>query len=444
MTAGPLLLLQIILHMTAAAVYNYNETSEEIPDRYNPEYLSGFRNIVDKDFIIGGLFTVLDCRGRGLDDLEMLEAMLFAIDRINNDMSLLPNLTIGYDVRDSCNSEIIGLNEALGFYIHYNRNRNITTPTFLGIVGPAYTTVTSSVATVMSVEGIQIPLISYASSDAALSNRDIYKYLLRTIPSDNLQTDAMVDLVSHFGWDYVSVIFSDNDYGISASDAFANSATKHGICIDKIIGILSSKMNETVVEAVQTLLKSTATVVVLLLDSQYTVSALFKELGKNNTQKFGWIFNDKWNGSQIQKIHDEFPEITKVLYSFQLHTDHIKEFDDYFSQLTPSINIRNTFYHNPKYNIIYNHLYCEVSGSGNKGSSSGYEEPAISYDCPDNVTAEIKYTQGRMVPFVIDAVYAYAYTLPNFLDDNCDSPLKWNRVTQRCDGMKDNLTSETI
>ena len=444
MTTGPLLLLQIILHMTAAAVYNYNETSEEIPDRYNPEYLSGFRNIVDKDFIIGGLFTVLDCRGRGLDDLEMLEAMLFAIDRINNDMSLLPNLTIGYDVRDSCNSEIIGLNEALGFYIHYNRNRNITTPTFLGIVGPAYTTVTSSVATVMSVEGIQIPLISYASSDAALSNRDIYKYLLRTIPSDNLQTDAMVDLVSHFGWDYVSVIFSDNDYGISASDAFANSATKHGICIDKKIGILSSKMNETVVEAVQTLLKSTATVVVLLLDSQYTVSALFKELGKNNTQKFGWIFNDKWNGSQIQKIHDEFPEITKVLYSFQLHTDHIKEFDDYFSQLTPSINIRNPFYHNPKYNIIYNHLYCEVSGSGNKGSSSGYKEPAISYDCPDNVTAEIKYTQGRMVPFVIDAVYAYAYTLQNFLDDNCDSPLKWNRVTQRCDGMKDNLTSETF
>ena len=443
MTAGPLLLLQIILHMTTAAVYNYNETSEEIIYEPDPNFLSGFRNIIDKDFVIGGLFPILDCKHSEKKDLEMVEAMLFALDRINNDMSLLPNLTIGYDVRDSCNSEIVGLNEALGFYIHYNRDLKITTSTFLGIVGPAYTAVTSLVATVMSVEGIQIPLISYASSDAALSNRDIYKYLLRTIPSDNLQTDAMVDLVSHFGWDYVSVIFSDNDYGISASDAFANSATKHGICMDKKIGILSSKMNETVAEAVQTLIKSTATVVVLLLDSQYTVSALFKELGKNNTRKFGWIFNDKWNGSQIQRIHDEFPEITKVLYSFQLHTDHIKEFDNYFSQLTPSINIRNPFYHNPKY-IIYNHLYCEVSGSGNEGSSSGYEESVISYDCPDNVTAEIGYTQGRMVPFVIDAVYAYAYTLQNFLNDNCNSPLKWDRVTQRCDGMKNNLTGETF
>ena len=49
-------------------------------------------------------------------------------------MSLLPNLTIGYDVRDSWNSEIIGFDEAWDFYVHYNRRPNITTPTF--VTGP--------------------------------------------------------------------------------------------------------------------------------------------------------------------------------------------------------------------------------------------------------------------------------------------------------------------
>ena len=55
-------------------------------------------------------------------------------------MSLLLNLTIGYDVRDSCNDEFIGLDEAWDFYASYIRNRKhkINTPTFLGIVGPAY------------------------------------------------------------------------------------------------------------------------------------------------------------------------------------------------------------------------------------------------------------------------------------------------------------------
>ena len=151
-----------------------------------------------------------------------------------------------------------------------------------------------------------------------------------------------------------------------------------------------------------------------------TVSALFKELDKNNTQKFVWIFNDKWSSSQIETIHNEFPELAKVLYSFQLHTDYIKEFDDYFSQLTPNVNIRNPFYYNPNYNFIYKRLYCtkyeasgsgnESTGSGNEGSSSGYIEPVNSYDCPDDVTTEPGYTQTKMVSFVIDAVYAYAHS----------------------------------
>ena len=407
MTTGLLIILQMILyHITTATVYNYNEISEQIIYEPNPVFLRGFRNIIDKNFVIGGLFPIYDCEH---PELEMVEAMLFAIDRINNDMSLLPNLTIGYDVRDSCNNEFIGLDETWDFYSRYihNREHNITTPTFLGIVGPAYTSVTSSVATVVSAKGIQIPLISYASSDAALSNKDIYKYLLRTIPSDNLQTEAMVDLVSYFGWEYVSVVFSDNDCGISASNAFANNAMKYDICIDKKIDISSSEINETIGEAVQTLLESRATVVVLFTDND-TISALFEELSKNSTREFVWIFS---TSSQI--VHDEFPNQKKGIYIFQPHVDHVKEFDEYFSRLTASTNIRNPYFHNSTYNRIYYNIFCslyvveyEISGSEN----------AISYDtyeCPNNLTAEPDYAQGEMVPFVIDAAYAYAYICPS-------------------------------
>ena len=63
--------------------------------------------------MFGGLFLVysgIDCKMlRQQRGLERLEAMLFAIDRINNDTSLLPNLTIGYDVGDTCSEETIGI-----------------------------------------------------------------------------------------------------------------------------------------------------------------------------------------------------------------------------------------------------------------------------------------------------------------------------------------------
>ena len=41
--------------------------------------------------------------------------MLYAIDLINSDPYLLPNITIGYDIRDTCMSENVGLDESIEF-----------------------------------------------------------------------------------------------------------------------------------------------------------------------------------------------------------------------------------------------------------------------------------------------------------------------------------------
>ena len=86
MATGLLLISQVILcylTVTTATVYNHNETSEEIPFLDHDTLLSGFRNVLDKDFVIGGLFPVYDCTPAPLhltlNGLELLEAMLFAI-----------------------------------------------------------------------------------------------------------------------------------------------------------------------------------------------------------------------------------------------------------------------------------------------------------------------------------------------------------------------------
>ena len=41
-------------------------------------------------------------------------------------------------------------------------------------------------------------------------------------------------------------------------------------------------------------------------------------------------------------------------------------------------------------------------------------------------------------------MYAFAHALQNFLDNNCDQPLKWNRTTRQCDGMKNNITGKNL
>ena len=417
------ILLLIYSTVTTAAVYSYHETSEEIPYPYDGSFLSGFRNVTDKDFILGGLFPIYDCTGlgTGMDGVELLEAMLFAIDRINNDMSLLPNLTIGYDVRDTCNDSVIGLEAAA------NIIRLAEDTSLLGIVGPAATSITLTIASVFD---LQVPLVGYASSYAALSNKHLYEYFLRTIPSDSLQSKAMLDLVSFFKWEYVSVIFNDDSYGNSGTNVFIDGAMQHNICLDEQIRIPSSEMSRINVnrtmhieKAVKTLLNSKAYVVIVYTDEE-TVLALFQELDKvNSTRKFVWIASDRWANSHL--VYDNFPKIANKIFGFQpQHTIiQVEEFADYFSQLTPSTNIRDPFF--PE----YYESYCNINGT----------------NCPNgDITSNFGYSQGDLVPFTIDAVYAFAHSFQNFLDNNCDSPLRWNRVTQQCDGMKHQLTGKNL
>ena len=490
MATGLLLILQIILcysTVTTAAVYNYSETSETIYYYSSCTTISGFRDVANKDFVIGGLFPVYNGTIYASGDLEMLEAMLFTIDRINNDMSLLPNLTIGYDVRDTYNSTLYGLEEAIRILRLVGHKYPL-----LGFVGPASTSITLSVAA--GLEQIQIPLIGYGSPSATLSNKNLFEYFLRTIPSTNLQAHAMVDLISHFGWEYVSVIFNEDDYGTPGSDTFTDRATQQSICIHAKIGIPlleesgtnSDDFITSIKKAVQSLLNSKATVVVVFTDEP-TVMALFKELNKtDSTHKLVWIASDRWANSRL--VLDSFPEIARGTLGFlPQHVKHIQEFDDYFSQLNDITNIRNPFFRDFAFYRKYciDNFYDYGSGSGydygsgyeydygsgmydygsgngyhyESGYGSGYEYEneydghycdwyrdiiEDRYDCPDNLTDDSSYSKNEFVPFVIDAVYAFAHGLQNFLNNNCDSPVRWNRTTQQCDGMKLNLTGENL
>ena len=423
MATGLLLILQIFLcclTITIATIYNYNETSEEVPFQFDNSILSGFRDDTNKDFILGGLFSVYDCMGRKSIDTEHLEAMLFAIDQINNDKTLLPNMVIGYDVRDTCNHEILGFHEALDIYL---KAGNSSVP-LLGIVGPAGSHVTLPIANLFDL--FEIPMVSYASSSATLGNKNLFEYFLRTIPSSNLQANAMADLISHFGWDYVNVIFTDDyEYGDPGSDTFIDSAMQHKICVDVKVGITPpssdyDEFNRGIVTAVSKLLSSKASVVVVFAD-EYTVLSLFYELFRtNSTRKFTWIASDRWAVSR--SIRSYFPEIANGTFGVLLHTEYVKEFADYFSQLTPDTNIRNPFFHQ------YHRFYCNPNGTY----------------CPYGLINHFFYSQGSTVPLIIDAVYVFAHAIQNFLDNNCESPLRWNRTAQQCDGMKHDLTGENL
>ena len=98
-------------------------TSQKPADSQPPqqEYAHSIR--LDGDIILGGLFPVHARGERGVPCGELkkekgihrLEAMLFAIDLINKDPELLPNVTLGARILDTCSRDTYALEQSLTF-----------------------------------------------------------------------------------------------------------------------------------------------------------------------------------------------------------------------------------------------------------------------------------------------------------------------------------------
>ena len=81
------------------------------------------------DIVLGGIFPMHEHQSSNREypcgaikeekGIQRLEAMLYAIDQINKDDKLLPNITLGTVVIDSCSSDTYALEQSMEFVRYY-------------------------------------------------------------------------------------------------------------------------------------------------------------------------------------------------------------------------------------------------------------------------------------------------------------------------------------
>jgi len=57
-----------------------------------------------------------------------------------------------------------------------------------------------------------IPQIGYSTTSKDLSNKSLYRYFLRVVPSDKFQAEALADFVHHFGWSFISTVYTEGRF----------------------------------------------------------------------------------------------------------------------------------------------------------------------------------------------------------------------------------------
>ena len=163
--------------------------------------------------------------------IQRLEGILHAIDRINEDAALLPGLTLGLEAYDTCASETVALDRSLGFLRgDLSSKRTVRSVAALrevaGVLGPLFSSVSVQVAHLFRL--FEIPQVSFESTSYELSDKSRFEFFSRTVPHDLYQAKAIIDVARYLGWSYISVVHSDDSYGLLGAQALHSEAEKAG------------------------------------------------------------------------------------------------------------------------------------------------------------------------------------------------------------------------
>ncbi|XP_077104228.1 extracellular calcium-sensing receptor-like [Siphateles boraxobius] len=264
----------------------------------------------DGDINIGALFPIrsietlpsfeftlkpqsLSCSSVNLRDFRMAQTMTFAIHEINKSPSLLPNVSIGYRIYDTCGSRLSSMSATISLM---NGEEFASEDTCNG-QSPIHAIIgeTESSATVIlsrTTGPFKIPVISHSATCECLSNRGNYPSFFRTIASDYHQSRALAYIIKHFGWSWVGAVNSDNDYGNNGMAIFLNTAREEGICVEYSVKFYRTEP-EKLRQVVDTIKNSTAKVIVAFLTS-FEMENLLEQLSTNNITDRQMIGVEAW------------------------------------------------------------------------------------------------------------------------------------------------------
>ncbi|KAJ7306407.1 hypothetical protein JRQ81_009755 [Phrynocephalus forsythii] len=310
------------------------------------------------DYILGGLFPFTIYTGNNTDRIlpdphlgdsfyRMYYAgliwalgMKLAVEEINNSTTLLPGITLGYDIYDTCQEPMVALRPSMLFLsragthsIRVLCNYTDYKTRVLAVIGPHDSELATVTAKLFSF--FLVPQVSYGATTEKMNNEEMYPSFFRTVPSDKRQLEAIVQLLHAFRWNWIAVIGSDEEYGREGASLLSSMATAYKICI-AYEGLIPAEIAnpglQTKLKAILGSINDTNVNVVVVFAMDRTVRELFKAALALGLKKKVWLATEAWVRSDVVTTVKNISAIGTVL-GFIIKAREIPGFEDYVRRL---------------------------------------------------------------------------------------------------------------
>ncbi|XP_019200699.1 extracellular calcium-sensing receptor isoform X4 [Oreochromis niloticus] len=384
-------------------------------------------NIMHKtgDVILGGLFPVHffssvpdlsfasepqqpSCHGFYVQGFRQAQTMAFAIDEINNNSSLLPNVTVGYTLYDNCAELGIGFRGALSLASGQEEqiilhNTCVGKPPVLAIVGETSSTRSIAISSILGL--YRVPMVSYFATCSCLSDRQKYPSFFRTIPSDAFQVRAMIQILKHFGWTWAGLLITDDDYGLHAARSLQSELSLSGEgCLAYVEVLPWDKDTDELRRIVDVMKQSTARVVIAFVHLSHMIN-LMEEVAKQNVTGLQWLASEGWTATGAVLQTPKFMPYLGGTLGIAIRRGEIPGLREFLLQIRPDLHHNNN----------YGNSMCRFAPAPAGWVEGGGAICTGKEDLENVNTKFLDVSNLRPEYNVYKAVYALAYALDDML-----------------------------
>ncbi|KAM5164984.1 vomeronasal type-2 receptor 26-like [Mantella aurantiaca] len=352
--------------------------------------------------------------------------LMFAVDDINNSPELLPNITVGFSVLDSCMSElravggVLSLLSGLGNLVPgYNCHKSSV---IVGTIGDSFSFLSIPIAQITGI--FHFPQISYGATFPILSNKILFPSFLRTVPN-LLQREALADLVGKFGWTWVGMLVAD-DIGLQSGQIIEARIKRNGGCVAFLEKIHLS-YSDTQIKRVVDVIKRSSVNVIVLHSPDVHIKALMEALFDEGAAGKIFISSDYFDLS----LGDFSKKTWKVLngtIGLIPHAGTMPGFEEFLLDLHPTGNSSYPFIR-PFWEKAFS---CQWTNEDRENLNSPIINSSIctgEEELGSKVTKLFEMNDLSYTYHAYLAVYAYAHALHSLLGCHTESNGYYNNGT---------------
>ncbi|XP_072455748.1 vomeronasal type-2 receptor 26-like [Notamacropus eugenii] len=262
---------------------------------------------------------------------------MFAVEEINGDPDLLPNISLGFHLYNTYHSAektlesslrwLSGLGQFIPNYSCWEQDKSVA------VIGGVTSALFVQMGTLLDV--YKFPQISYGPFDTILSDKVKFPSLYQMAPKDSSLHQGVVRLMVYFKWNWIGLIVSDDMRGEEFLWKIRREMEKNGVCTSftEKVPVSERRHMESHENFMPRIITSPTKVIVIHGDTDSLMIMRYPQIPLFPIQKV-WIATSHWDITMRQLFVEGYAFHGALTFSYL--TSEIPGFKTFLNKVTPS------------------------------------------------------------------------------------------------------------